>query len=34
MNKFFGLDVPFLDLVGLHGVRLENGESEIWLDVR
>jgi uncharacterized protein (TIGR00369 family) len=34
MEKFFGLEVPFLALLGVHGERLEQGESELWLDLR
>lgn len=34
MAAFFGVEVPFLTLLGFHGVRSADGETELWLDVR
>lgn len=34
MSQFFGVEVPFLTLLGFHGVRSEHGETELWVDVR
>lgn len=34
MNKFFGVLVPFLDLVGVKGERCDRGNSLVTLQVR
>lgn len=33
-NKFFGVVVPFLNLVGVHGERFESGQTAVTLEPR